>query len=92
MKVPQVRNCLEGNTMSNPVHTSETRMCGGEKPRNTSTAWRAVHRERSCVKSIMYSLPGWQRVEFVPVRGHPILRRVCTSVTHSIAFQAISNS
>ena len=23
-----VLNCLEGNTMSNPVHTSETRMCG----------------------------------------------------------------
>ena len=46
-----VWNCLEGNTMSNPVHTSETRMCGGGKPRNTSTAWRAVHREKSCVKA-----------------------------------------
>ena len=24
----KVSRCLEGNTMSNPVHTSETRMCG----------------------------------------------------------------
>ena len=24
----QVKKCLEDNTMSNPVHTSETRMCG----------------------------------------------------------------
>ena len=31
MQVSQVMNCLEGNTMSNPVHTSETRMCGGIK-------------------------------------------------------------
>ena len=27
-KVSEVRKCLEGNTMSNPVHTSVTRMCG----------------------------------------------------------------
>ena len=27
--VPQVNNCLEDSTISNPVHTSETRMCGG---------------------------------------------------------------
>ena len=25
----------------------------------------------------------------VTVRGHPLLRRVCTSVTHGVAFQAI---
>ena len=36
--------------MSNPVHTSETRMCG-DKVHNPSTAWRAVHREKSCVKA-----------------------------------------
>ena len=24
-----VRNCLEDSTIRNPVHTSETRMCGG---------------------------------------------------------------
>ena len=28
-QVPGVLKCLEGNTISNPVHTSETRMCGG---------------------------------------------------------------
>ena len=25
--------CLEGNTISNPVHTSETRMCGDDTHR-----------------------------------------------------------
>ena len=25
----QALNCLEDSTMSTPVHTSETRMCGG---------------------------------------------------------------
>ena len=28
-------------------------------------------------------------VTAVPVQGHPILRQVCTSVTHSVAFLAI---
>ena len=27
-EVSEARNCLEGNTVSNPVHTSVTRMCG----------------------------------------------------------------
>ena len=27
-QLSQVQNCLEGNTISNPVHTSVTRMCG----------------------------------------------------------------
>ena len=44
IQISQVRNCLEGNTMSNPVHTSETRMCG-ELRKHPPTAWRAVHRE-----------------------------------------------
>ena len=26
------------------------------------------------------------------IRGHPLLRRVCTSVTHGVAFQAITNN
>ena len=30
--------------MRNPVHTSETRMCGGYSEIPT-TAWRAVHRD-----------------------------------------------
>ena len=30
--------------MRNPVHTSETRMCG-DKSHNPYTAWRAVHRD-----------------------------------------------
>ncbi len=46
----KVSRCLEGITMSNPVHTSETRMCG-DHVHNPPTAWRAVHRELSCVKS-----------------------------------------
>ena len=45
-----VWNCLEGNTMSTPVHTSETRMCG-DLDYNSYTAWRAVHREITCVKA-----------------------------------------
>ena len=28
---------------------------------------------------------------WVDFRGHPLLRRVCSSVTHSVAFQAIPN-
>ena len=28
IRITQILNCLEGNTSSNPVHTSETRMCG----------------------------------------------------------------
>ena len=39
-----VRNCLEDSTIRNPVHTSETRMCGDKVPIPT-TAWRAVHRQ-----------------------------------------------
>ena len=31
-QVSQVENCLEDSTMSNPVHTSETRMCGDIVP------------------------------------------------------------
>ena len=42
-------------------------------------------------KQIRYSLPGWLWVVVVSIRGHPLLRRVCTSVTHGIAFQAILN-
>ena len=58
IQLSQVRNCLEGNTISNPVHTSETRMCG-DSAIILNTAWRAVHSERSCVeKPIRYSLPG----------------------------------
>ena len=30
IQVSLVRNCLEDSTMRNPVHTSETRMCGDE--------------------------------------------------------------
>ena len=30
IQVSEAMNCLEDSTMSNPVHTSETRMCGGE--------------------------------------------------------------
>ena len=30
IRITQILNCLEGNTISNPVHTSETRMCGGK--------------------------------------------------------------
>ena len=37
-----VQNCLEDSTIRNPVHTSETRMCGDIAPIPT-TAWRAVH-------------------------------------------------
>ena len=29
------------------------------------------------------------RLATVSIRGHPLLRRVCTSVTNSVAFQAI---
>ncbi len=36
--------------MSNPVHTSETRMCG-DYAHNPYAAWRAVHLERLCVKA-----------------------------------------
>ena len=31
-QVSQFQYCLEDNTMSNPVHTSETRMCGDIVP------------------------------------------------------------
>lgn len=44
IQVSLVRNCLENSTMRNPVHTSETRMCGDENL-YTLTAWMAVHRQ-----------------------------------------------
>ena len=37
-------NCLEDSTIRNPVHTSETRMCG-DITLIPITAWRAVHRQ-----------------------------------------------
>ena len=49
-QLSEIRNCLEGNTMSNPVHTSVTRMCGG-RTRTLPTAWRAVHSEMFIRKS-----------------------------------------
>ena len=35
IQVSEAKNCLEDSTMSNPVHTSETRMCG-ELPKSSS--------------------------------------------------------
>ena len=32
IQVSEAKNCLEDSTMSNPVHTSETRMCGDIVP------------------------------------------------------------
>ena len=37
--------------MSNPVHTSETRMCGDLCTLVLMLPGRQVHRERSCVKA-----------------------------------------
>ena len=39
------QNSLEGYTMSNPVHTSETRMCGDRNNHPLYPAWKAVHSE-----------------------------------------------
>ena len=58
IQVSEAMNCLEDSTMSNPVHTSEARMCGGDSLILT-TAWRAVHSEKVMhEKPIRYSLPG----------------------------------
>ena len=76
--------------MSNPVHTSATMMCG-DSANKPSTAWKAVHSEKVMCKS--QSGTAFQAVKDSEhyIRGHPLLRRVCTSVTHSVAFQAILN-
>ena len=43
---------------SNPVHTSETRMCG-DKPIILLLSGRQYLAKRLCVKPIRYSLPGY---------------------------------
>ena len=62
---PQVLNCLEDSTFSNPVHTSATRMCG-DKPGNLllsgrqylATVMLLSLANKGSVKPIRYSLPG----------------------------------
>ena len=62
---PQVLNCLEDSTFSNPVHTSATRMCG-DKPENLllsgrqylATVMLLSLANKGSVKPIKYSLPG----------------------------------
>ena len=72
IQILQVRNCLEGNTMSNPVHTSETRMCG-DSAHNLTSAWRAVHREYANQVQPSRLI----REQMSLIRGHPLLRQVC---------------
>ena len=67
------------------------RECAGNKAKNPSTAWRAVHREKSCVKVNQVQPSRLVAESWIPVRGHPLFRRVCTSVTNGIAFQAIQD-
>ena len=67
------------------------RGCAGCIPHRPPTAWRAVHRDRSYMKADQVQPSRLARIVIVFCRGHPLLRRVCTSVTHSIAFQAITN-
>ena len=49
----QALNCLEDSTMSNPVHTSETRMCGGYSANPILLLEGSTY-------VIRYSLPGWK--------------------------------
>ena len=72
IQILQVRNCLEGNTMSNPVHTSATRMCG-DSAHNLTSAWRAVHREYANQVQPSRLI----REQMSLIRGHPLLRQVC---------------
>ena len=52
----------------------------GIKPKNRSAAWRAVHREKLCVKANHVQPSRLARITIGSIRGHPLLRRVCTSV------------
>ena len=56
-QLSEIRNCLEGNTMSNPVHTSVTRMCGVEHELSLLPGGQYIAK-CSSVKAIWYSLPG----------------------------------
>ena len=83
IQVSLVRNCLEDSTMRNPVHTSETRMCGDE---NIYT-FNCLDGSTSPIR---YSLPGWlvdedsisegilSFVEYAP-RFFPMVRRYAES-------------
>ena len=77
--------CLEDSTIRTPVHTRETRMCGGYSA-NPPLLPGGQYTANQVQPSRLIS---WWRLY---VRGHPLLRRVCTSVTHSVAFQANTNN
>ena len=77
-QVPYVTTCLEGNTMSNPVHTSETRMCGDFLITLIlpGRQYIAKNQVRRLNRVQPFRLVGG----LFSVRRHPLLRRVCTSV------------
>ena len=79
-----VGNCLEDSTISTLVHTSETRMCGDK-----STSYFFLSGRQYIGESQSGTAFQADKDIGVSIRGHPLLRRVCTSVTHSVAFQAI---
>ena len=84
IQVPKVRNCQEYSTIRNPVHTGEMRMCGDIVPILITCQERST-------SPVRYSLPGWYNRWRLYVRGHPLLLRVCASVTHGVAFLVIPN-
>ena len=65
--------CLEGNTISNPVHTSETRMCGDDTHR--LSFWPG----RQYIARVGISCTALHAGEDsrLSIWGHLLLRRVC---------------
>ena len=84
--------------MSNPVHTSETRMCG-DLGHNFSAAWKAVHHKKIMRESQLCIAfqAGKDRETFYPRASSPSssmhlgssLWSGATRSPHSIALQAI---
>ena len=64
---------------SNPVHTSVTRMCG-DKPIILLLSGRQYLTKMLCVKVNQVQPSRLLKVLLLSIRGHPLLRRVCTSV------------
>jgi hypothetical protein len=67
------KNSLKGYTMSNPVHTSETRMCGGKNIHPLSCLEGSTSSSSQSGTALQADEETWGYL----IRGHPLLRRVC---------------
>ena len=84
----QVRNCLEGNTMSNRgAYSTKERMPSDRRLSQSLSAWKAVPDWLSYT-TFRDVLPSRQYKCYGLIPAHPRFTRMY-GVTHGIAFQAI---